>query len=174
MKYDFFVCQREQDYHPESTCGVASLMMLLKFHGLLGNLSFRDLADQLGFAVSPVRKGYPESGDRYGIYPEDLYRFLVRRELPFRVSFFRDEWEAGLKRGPIMALMVDHEEGGRFAPYGHWAVLVDKKNGVFTYLDPWYSAKTGEYVRTIAEDDFYRHYTGSACQILPDLAGTKR
>jgi hypothetical protein len=166
MNHDFFVCQREQNYYPEITCGVASMMMLLKFRGLLGGLTYRELADQMGLAVSPVRKGYPEPGHKFGIYPEDLYRFLVKREIPFRVSFFKDEWEACLANGPIMVLMADEEEGGRFAPYGHWVVLVGVENGVFTYLDPWYSADSGEHLRHIGMEDFYRHYTGSACQIL--------
>lgn len=166
MKYDFFVCQREQNYHPEITCGVASLMMLLRFHGLLGGLTYEELADQLDFTVSPVRKGYPESEHKYGTYPEDLYRFLVKRDIPFRVSFFKEEWEDCLRRGPIMVLMVDEKEGGPFVSYGHWVVLVGLEKGRFTYLDPWYPRENNEFVRQINEEDFYKHYTGSGCQIL--------
>jgi hypothetical protein len=132
----------------------------------LAGLLTRNWPINWDFTVSPVRKGYPEPEHKYGTYPEDLYRFLVKRDIPFRVSFFKEEWEDCLRRGPIMVLMVDEQEGGPFATYGHWVVLVGLDKGVFTYLDPWYSRESNEFVRYISEEDFYKHYTGSACQIL--------
>lgn len=44
MYHSFFVSQHDQDYHPEVACGVASLLMLLRYH---------QLADELTFSIGP-------------------------------------------------------------------------------------------------------------------------
>ncbi|WII35169.1 hypothetical protein [Paenibacillus thiaminolyticus] len=139
-------------------------MMLLRYHQLADELTFFQLAQELRLTEPPAIKGYQATDPPIGVYPEDVYRFLVDRKILFRVSFFKHEWETCLLGGPIMVLMRD--DGDEFEPHGHWIVVVDKKGPVFTYLDPWYKGDSGENVRQIEEAAFFDCFTGCACQII--------
>lgn len=169
MQYEYFVCQREQDYYPETTCGVAGVMMLLKYHHLFQDISFVELATQLRLTVPPEEKGYKSTAPTTGVYPEDIYRFLYKHDIPFRVSFFKDEWGECLNESPILTLMAGND-GIRetFVSEGHWVLLVRKDGSTFTYLDPWYPRKSNKHIAAINEEEFYKYYTGSACQIFGD------
>ncbi|KIV58592.1 hypothetical protein AM501_05185 [Aneurinibacillus migulanus] len=166
MKYsDFFVSQNDQNYFPEAACGVASLLMLLKYNRIMDNTPFDELAKDLKLNVPPKEKGYDEDDQAIGTYPEDIVRFCVLNNIKFRMSFYDDEWKDCLKSAPIMALLTGNEEefGLRNC---HWVVLVKRDKDYFTYLDPWHRKKTNEYIKHISSIDFGRYYTGIACQII--------
>lgn len=163
MIYHFFVSQNDQSYYPEVACGVACMHMLLKYHGLLDDISFGELANKLRLTVPPVKKGYKDTDAAIGVYPEDVYKYLFERDILFRSSFFKDDWTECLPDGPIMALMAGDEE--LFGEEGHWVVIVEKSEDSFTFLDPWYTYESKDYVKQMDEREFYHYYTGSACQI---------
>lgn len=164
MIVDYFISQNEQTYYPEATCGVASLMMLLKYYGLADDISYQGLADDLKLTVSPVEKGYSKRDPAIGVYPEDVYKYLHGRGLLFRVSFYREEWKQCLTDGPIMVLM--RSEDSLFSYDGHWIVLINCDDQKITYLDPWYTSESDDYLRSIGVSEFYTSYTGVACQII--------
>ncbi|WP_461614789.1 hypothetical protein [Clostridium sp. Marseille-QA1073] len=165
MYKDFFISQNEQEFYPEVSCGIASLSMLLKYHGILEWQDFKILGEKLNFKLSPGEKGYDEDDSPYGVYPEDIFKFCVENKIKFRMSFYDDEWKECLKIAPIMVLLTGNEEefGLRNS---HWVVLVERNKDYFTYYDPWYKKENDEYIRHIWYKDFHEYYTGIACQIL--------
>lgn len=170
MEHSFFVSQNEQDYYSRFTCGVASMMMLLSYHKLNLGFSFVQLADELRLAVPPMEKGYKETDPQIGVYPEDVFRFLYKQDIPFRMSFYEEEWEACLLDGPIMAMVSverdgEEEDEDDCETEAHWVVLIRKEENNFYYLDPWYTSDS-EYCRVMSQEDFFASYTGIACQII--------
>lgn len=167
MYSNYFISQNEQDFYPEYTCGVACLAMLLKFHGVNMNLDFRSLAGELNFDIAPENKGYDSDDMEYGVYPEDIFKYLVKNDFKFRMSFYDDEWKDALKKSPIMVMMTGNEE-----EYGlrnsHWVVLVSRDKDFFTYLDPYEVSESGKYIKHLWSQDFKKYFTGIACQIIVD------
>jgi uncharacterized protein YvpB len=164
--YDkIFVSQNEQTYHPELACGIASLTMVLKYYNIPVSKSFEELADELRFTMLPVDKGYDGDDQQYGTFPEDIFRFCIVNNFNFRMSFYDDEWKDALKKAPIMVLLT-----GNIEEFGlrncHWVVLVERDKDYFTYLDPWETKASGNYIKHIWALDFKRYYTGIACQIF--------
>lgn len=151
LGYSFFVSQNEQDHYSRYACGVASMMMLLSYHKLNFGVSFVQLADELRLAVPPVEKGYKATDPQIGVYPEDVFRFLSKRDIPFRMSFYEKEWEACLLDSPIMAMISAERDG--------------EEEDNFYYLDPWYTSDS-DYCRVMSAGDFFASYTGIACQII--------
>lgn len=165
MNKAIFVSQNDQNHFPEKACGVACLSMMLKNRGLLQDKSFVELADDLRLTVPPLDKGYEDDDEAIGVYPEDLFTFCVEHGIPFRMSFYDDEWKDSLKKGPIMVLLTGNEE--EFGLRGmHWVVLLKRDKDFFTYFDPWYKKESGMFERHISAVDFERYYTGIACQFI--------
>jgi hypothetical protein len=96
---------------------------------------------------------------------EEITKFIVRNNLKFRNLFRKGDWEAALETAPIMAAMA----GGRrfWGESGHMIILTHYKDGVFTYLDPWFPTVTNHHIKTIDKDNFYKYYAGFAFQLLP-------
>jgi uncharacterized protein YvpB len=164
MKKDIFVSQKDQNYHPECSCGVASMMMLLKAANYKPLPSFKELADQLNLTLLPIYKGYDENDQSFGVYPEDIYKFCFKNDLKFRMYFYEDEWKESLNKSPIMVLMTGNKE--KFGlRNSHWVVLIERDKNFFTYLDPWYKEENNEYIQYMSASDFRRYYTGISCQI---------
>ncbi|AMQ28344.1 TPA: C39 family peptidase [Legionella pneumophila] len=161
--HDIFVSQQNQKPYSDTGCGVACLFMLLKFIQLQPLPTWKDLCDALKLDVSPIKKGYSIDDPEIGLYPEDLFRYVIQQNLPFRMQFFDDEWEASLKNVPIMVLLDGILK--EFPNEAHWVVLIAYKNKQFTYLDPWYEEEK-DYLKTISWTKFKSHYTGVACQLL--------
>jgi len=162
-KYPFFVSQNEQDYYPEESCGVASFMMLLKAAQIDPLPTHRQLCDELRLTDPPESRGYNPQDPPVGMYPEDLYSYVVRHNLPFRMHFFNEEWSDCLKVAPIMVLMAGDEE--MFGPESHWLVLVDMQSDQFVYLDTWCKVDE-QYVMQLSFEEFRIYYTGLALQLL--------
>ncbi|GMU19800.1 MAG: hypothetical protein AMXMBFR12_09910 [Candidatus Babeliales bacterium] len=166
MYQKIFISQNDQSLYPDFTCGIASLLMLLQYINFKTLPSFEKLAQETGLTISPKEKGYDEDDQAVGLYPEDIFKYCVTNNLKFRISFYDDEWKDALKKAPIMVLLTGNQEefGLKNA---HWVVLVERDKDYFTYLDPWYTKASNEYVRHIWAGDFKRYYTGIACQLLP-------
>lgn len=86
-------------------CGVACLMMLLK------HIDFRPLPDwlsscrELNIKQEPNVRGYQENDPEIGLYPEELFRYVITHNFHFRMHFFDNEWESALLNAPIMVLL---------------------------------------------------------------------
>ncbi|MBS0286475.1 MAG: hypothetical protein JSR17_04215 [Proteobacteria bacterium] len=164
MKYNpqsLFVSQQGQALYPESGCGVASLLMLLKFINYSPLPNWEKLCGNLRLDVSPVEKGYAKENPEIGLYPEDIFRFAVKENLLFRVHFFDDEWQSCLEIAPIMVLLDGIIK--EYPEEPHWVVLTSYDGKIFSYLDPWSKESDS---KKIALADFKQFYTGIACQLL--------
>lgn len=162
---DIFVSQNEQDYYPEITCGVAALLMLLKFGNYEPVPTFKQLGEALRRATPFGQKGYYDVDMPAASFPEDIFRFCVRNNFHFRMHFFDDEWKDSLKLAPIMVLVTGDYEA--FGPDGHWIVIVERNKDIFTYLDPWQKS-SDDFIKHFNQADFARYYSGIALQLLPN------
>jgi hypothetical protein len=166
-KYLFFTSQTDPDYYPEVGCGVASLMMLLKAVDFKPLPSWRELCDELHLTKPTRQKGYSSKDPALGLYSEDLFKFVIKSHLPFRMHFFAKEWGASLKKAPIMVLMAENPK--EFGQEGHWVILVSRKKEFFTYLDPWYKSDYTKHISSVGFKKYYKkYYTGIALQILKE------
>ncbi len=169
--HPFFISQNEQDYHPEAGCGVASLMMLLKAANFIPLPDWKSLCNQLNLTLPPSETnrnctGYGINDPLIGLYPEDLFKFVIQSNLAFRMHFLENEWEDCLTHAPIMVMMTGPEEAFDLDPNElHWIVLLEQNKNFFTYLDPWYKHDE-DYIRHISIKDFHQYYSGIALQIL--------
>ncbi|MCS5712847.1 C39 family peptidase [Candidatus Berkiella aquae] len=158
-----FVSQQGQELHPESGCGVASFLMLLKYINFKPLPSWNNLCGELRLDLPPIEKGYSKNDPEIGLYPEDIFRFVVKENLLFRMHFFDNEWQESLDNGPIMVLL--HGVLNEFPDESHWVVLTSFDGQIFSYLDPW-SKDDEEITKMISFAEFKKYYTGVACQLL--------
>ncbi len=166
MKYELqaiFVSQQEQELHSESGCGVASLLMLLKYINFNPVPTWQKLCSELRVNVSPIEKGYSKHDPEIGLYPEDIFRYVIKENLLFRMHFFDNEWHDCLEKGPIMVLLYGVLK--EFPNDSHWVVLTSYDGKLFSYLDPW--SKQGDKIsKNLSFAEFKKVYTGVACQLL--------
>lgn len=165
MYKDYFISQNEQSFYPEYSCGIACLSMLLKYHNIINSENFELLGKELNFNISPEEKGYDSDDMECGTFPEDIFRYLVKNNLNFRMSFYDDEWKEALKKSPIMVMMTGNEEEFGLGN-SHWVLLVNRDKDFFTYLDPYERSISNDYIKYMWSGDFKRYYTGIACQLL--------
>lgn len=76
--------------------------MLLKFIRFYPLPTWKELCEALRLDVSPIEKGYGKDNPEIGLYPEDLFRYIVQQN---RMQFFDGEWEEALIKAPIMVLL---------------------------------------------------------------------
>jgi uncharacterized protein YvpB len=165
MYKKYFVSQNEQNFYPEYSCGIACLLMLLKYHNIDSVDDFKVLANELNFDTAPEDKGYDSDDVKYGTFPEDIFKYLIKNNLNFRMSFYDDEWKQALKKSPIMVMMTGNEEEFGLGN-SHWILLANRDKDFFTYLDPYEKSTSNNYVKYIWAGDFKRYYTGIACQLI--------
>ncbi len=91
--YPFFVSQNEQAYYPEVGCGVVSLMMFLKEANLAQHFTWSELCKEHNLTTPPIKKGYSQDDPSVGLYPEVLFKYVIKRGLHFRMHFLDDEWK---------------------------------------------------------------------------------
>ena len=138
-----FICQKEQPIFADDSCHVACLLMLLKHINFSPLPSYKGLCQF--FDLSDSRNLSPDAATA------DIVRFIVRHNLNFRILFRKEDWEDTLKTAPIMAAMYG---GTRFWGLGgHMIILTQLKDGVFAYLDPWFSASTNRHLKTIGMEE---------------------
>ena len=102
MQYEpqsIFVSQQEQGLHSESGCGIASLLMLLKYINHTPLPTWQTLCSELKLSVLPVKKGYSEHDPEIRLYPEDIFRYVIKENFLFRMHFFDNEWRDCLAKG---------------------------------------------------------------------------
>lgn len=163
-----FICQREQSIFPHDSCHVVCLLMLLKYVNFSPLPSYEDLCKTLTLSSGDFNLGENmSSADLLKLIvksAEEVTKFIVGNNLKFRNLFRREDWEESLKAAPIMVAM----SGGRrfWGESGHMIILTQYKEGIFTYLDPWFPKSTSRYIKTISRDDFYKYYAGFAFQLL--------
>ena len=164
-----FICQREQSIFPHDSCHVVCLLMLLKYINFSPLPSYEELCKILTLSNENFNLGEKmSSAELLNLIvksAEEVTKFIVRNNLNFRNLFRREDWEEALMTAPIMAAM----SGGRrfWGELGHMIILIQFKEGVFTYLDPWFSATTQRHIKTIDMENFYKYYAGFAFQLLP-------
>lgn len=160
---NIFVSQRNQLPYGDSGCGVACAMMLLKHIDFRPLPAWHELCTNLHLEQDPKIRGYQNDVPAVGLYPEDLFRYIIRQNFHFRMHFFDDEWQSALLKAPIMVLLDGILE--EFPEDAHWVVLIKLDNGYFSYLDPW--EKSYKLAcKQISFDRFKQIYTGLACQLL--------
>ncbi len=162
-----FVCQLEQDYYPHHTCSVASCMILLKAWGMNPLPTYKELADEFGINQENMaeKNGYFQYKNFSKIiFPENVIKFFIKRNIQIRMHFYQEEWQECLKKSPIMVLSYEGNETEE-GTYGHWIVVVKRNNDFFTFLDPFIESK-GRFIRYMHADDFRRYYSGIAIQIV--------
>ena len=164
-----FICQREQSIYPHDSCHVVCLLMLLKFVNFFPLPSYEDLCKSLTLSSGDFNLGPSmSSAELLKLIvksAEEVTKFIVRNNLNFRNLFRKEDWEEALKTAPIMAAM----SGGRrfWGESGHMIILTQFREGIFTYLDPWFPAATNHHIKTIDIDTFYKYYGGFSFQLLP-------
>lgn len=164
-----FICQREQSIYPHDSCHVVCLLMLLKHINFSPLPSYEELCETLTLSNRNFNLGENRSSAELQQLiiksAEEITKFIVRNNLNFRNLFRKDDWEEALETAPLMAAMA----GGRrfWGESGHMIILTQCKEGVLTYFDPWFPAKTHRHIKTIDLKNFYKYYAGFAFQLLP-------
>jgi len=130
-----FTSQRGQPLHEDFGCGVACMMMLLKYINFSPLPSWEDLCMGLNLQKDPLARGYQNNAPEIGLYPEDLFRYVIKHKFHFRMHFFDNEWQEALSAAPMMVLLDGVLE--EFPEDAHWVVLTKVSDGSFVYLDPW-------------------------------------
>jgi uncharacterized protein YvpB len=163
IEKEIFTSQHNQTVYEEEGCGVASMMMLLKYINFKPIPSWQELCEDLSLAKDPILKGYQSDDPEIGLYPEDLFRYVIRRNFHFRMHCFDDEWQEALLHAPIMVLLDGILD--EFPTDAHWVVLTRLHEGYFSYLDPWEKSFESA-IKSISFQRFKQVYTGLACQLL--------
>jgi hypothetical protein len=125
--------------------------------------SWEELCEILHFVKSPARKWYGSDYPNIALYPEDLFRYIIKNNFNFRMIFCDDEWQESLVKAPIMVLLDGILE--EFPDEMHWVVLLQKDKENISYFDPWDKTEK-DGLKIIPFDIFKKTYTGIACQIL--------
>ncbi len=146
---NIFVSQRDRGVHERSGCGIASLLMLMKFIKYNPLPSWNELCTSLHVAN--------------GLQSENLYSYVAEHHVEFRSYFSDSEWEAALVYAPIMVLLYGILD--EFPKDSHWVVLTQFNNGYFSYMDPW-DKEYNKDGHSISFEKFKKIYTGFACQLI--------
>lgn len=125
--------------------------------------TWETLCETLKLDATPSTKGYGNSDPEVGLYPEDLFRYVIHHNLKFRMHFFEDEWQEALLKTPIMVLMDGILEA--FPDETHWIVLIQYDEQQFTYLDP-FEKTQATALKRLEMKQFKLLYTGIACQLF--------
>jgi len=159
-----FVSQLE-NVQPQNGCGIASLMMLLKFHCDDRRVpSYEQLANGLRADKLPSEKSYTWYRDKWGkgAYVDDVCLWLLQNGLAFKAISQKSRSNERLlfrflSDGPVMVGMEWHG--------GHWVVLVDSNSEHITMLDP-LRRSDERYLRRISRSRFFSAWDGPAISIL--------
>lgn len=137
------------------------MMMLLKHINFNPLPSWQELCTALNLEI--MSRGYQNNDPAIGLYPEDLFRYVIGQKLHFRMHFFDNEWQESLSIAPIMVMLDGVLE--EFPEDAHWVVLIKFSERHFSYLDPW-EKSFNSAEKHLSFNKFKRVYTGLACQLL--------
>jgi len=160
-----FVSQRMYAF-ASHTCGVASTMMLLKFHFRRKRVpSYRTLRTELGVVLPPNRKRLPSDA---GVGTEEVVRYLRQHGISYQATHRNTRtmqaiFKRRLRRAPAMVGMGRNPRWWGYC--GHWLVVIDVSDDAVTYLDPssWPAAKRPKRMRLRR---FHREWDGTSIQIV--------
>ena len=94
--------------------------MILKYHQFKPLPDWDKLVHDLNLKHSSLQKGYSLKGPEIVLYPEDLFRWIINKDIKFRMHFMKDEWLDCLKKSPIMILLhADKYDKHKFGENGH-------------------------------------------------------
>jgi predicted double-glycine peptidase len=154
-----FVSQR-QYAQAASGCGVASTMMLLKYHYRRKRLpSYRALRRELA---------YPTGQSELGVDPEDVTAYLTRQGIGYRATRTKSRKQVTmvLHRAEMAPVMVGMGRNTRrWGVDGHWLVLIGSDGGNVIFLNPAHQP-TRHRPSRIRLADFRRQWDGSSVQIV--------
>ena len=159
-----FMSQRE-NVLPDIGCGIASLMMLLRFHCKRRRIpSYEQLAHNLRADKLPSEKGYYWYADTCGkgAYIDDVCLWLLRYGFAFQAMYQKSRFSESLllqslSVGPVMVGMKWHG--------GHWVVLVDFDGENITMFDP-LRQSSERYMRCMTHSTFFDAWQGRAISVL--------
>jgi hypothetical protein len=152
---------------PRGSCGVASTMMLLKFHYRRKRKpSYRELRKSLGVYLPPSASIRQRA--KLGVASDDVTGYLRRQGIRYRTTSrnTRQMWALltrRLRRAPAMVGMGRNE--WRWGKDGHWIVVIDVSEDIVTFLDPGYPP-THPRPSRMALVRFRKQWDGSSVQIL--------
>lgn len=178
-----FVSQRYRKDVAAFSCGVASLMMLLRSR-LRGRSdavpSFPQLAQMAWLTIEPRFKPYSHGGG-FGAYFEDIVRALEGMGIGFE-DLSRDNFDGAneiqrrfrmvLSSKPVMAGV----KSCRFLWWegdGHWIVLTGLAHGTLSYLDPW-DRPSQATNRQLCWTDFLDEWDGAAIALSSPTGPIRR
>ena len=147
----------------EVGCGVAGLMMLLKYHDEWGRPPrYEDLAKKLGADKLPSQKRLRDSDNRgKGVYRCDVERWLSGKSICFKRWARKSRNNPPFNRSvtPVMAEMNKKW----CPPWGHWIVCTRVTTRSVDYLDPQYGHRK---IRSMRRSEFLKGWYGNAVAIL--------
>jgi hypothetical protein len=154
--------------HAEIGCGVASTMMLLKYHCDSEIIpSYQNLCNELKANDPPDMKGYPSTkGMLLGAYAEDIMAYFARAGLRYRAWFDYPTLQERIKHGPIMAEFGINSRLG--SEEGHWVVLIEVTEDKVIYLDPAHKTRASKkhYQVEVSSNEFMDNWSGNAIQLI--------
>jgi hypothetical protein len=151
---------------PNYTCGVASTMMLLRFHCRRKRIpSYRTLRTELGVVPLPNSTHLLANS---GVGTEEVVRYFRQHGIRYRATHrnTRTNWmifTRRLRRAPAMVGMGRNPRC--WGVDGHWIVVIDVSDDAVTYLDP--SSRPGaSRRRRMRVGRFRREWDGTSIQIV--------
>lgn len=160
-----FVSQRAYAF-PSATCGVASTMMLLRFHFRRRRIpSYRDLRIDLGVVLPPNSRRLPSDS---GVGPDAVTRYFRQHGVAYRAIHRKNRttwalFRRRLHRAPAMVGMGSRPR--RWSEGGHWIVVIDVSADAVTFLDPGRFPAQPRPL-TMCLDRFRREWDGTSIQIV--------
>ena len=160
-----FVSQRVYAF-PNYTCGVASTMMLLRFHYRRKRIpSYRTLRTELGVVPLPNSRRLPSNA---GVGTEEVVRYFRQHGIRYQATHRKnrtswDTFRRRLRRAPAMVGMGRKVRG--WGESDHWVVVIDISPDTVSILDPSHLPRHTRPV-TMRLARFRREWDGTSIQIV--------
>ena len=150
-----FVSQKKHGKRSEYSCGVACLMMLLKYNNTSYHTTFKKLGDFLEVDKRAIDKSVlidynvlrQYGCGSKGAYQENIIAYLRKVQINFEASYYTDD--TSIKRNRLstiiakiknnIPLMV--EVGKPWEPDGHWLILNGYTLSELYFLNPYHTIK---------------------------------
>jgi len=154
------------------TCGVASTMMLLKYHYRRKRVPpYRDLRVALGLDIPPAFRTIYKHTPDLGVTPEQVLSYLRGEGVTCRATHRRSNRQRNvvlrrLEDAPMMAGVGKNKD--KWGVNGHWIVLIGATDAWVFYLDP-SSRRHHRRPSRMRMTTFRREWDGSSIQIVGSM-----
>jgi uncharacterized protein YvpB len=160
-----FVSQLE-NVLPEYGCGIACLMMLLKFHCRRRRCpTYDELAKDLRAEKLPSEKGYTWYSDVWGrgAYVDDVCLWLLQKRFVFTAA----NHKSARSERTLFGVLTDTPAmvGMKWHDIGHWVVIVGFDKEYVTLLDP-NRLPSGRFKRRVSRARFVDEWDGAAIALV--------